>query len=207
MTLFPALRPEDPGGFPNVGTRGCFLSHLGVLRAARESGAGTILVLEDDALFLDRFVQIDRDEAQRIAGMPWDMLYFGHLCDDERDGTTGSAVATESGAEAGTRSVPGDVGVERAHAFAVRSASISRLIAYLEAMLARPPGDPAGGPMHVDGAYSWYRKEHPEVETLPTRVQWIVQRASRTDIHPAGWKERIPFIGLARRVHNFLARR
>lgn len=34
FAFFPAISPDNPGPFPNVGVRGCFLSHLGVLKRA-----------------------------------------------------------------------------------------------------------------------------------------------------------------------------
>lgn len=51
MRIFPAIRPDDAAGFPSVGTRGCFLSHLGVLRQAVEAGAQAVLICEDDLDF------------------------------------------------------------------------------------------------------------------------------------------------------------
>jgi len=32
--FFPAVRPETAQGFPWIGARGCFLSHLAVLKSA-----------------------------------------------------------------------------------------------------------------------------------------------------------------------------
>lgn len=56
VVLFPAVRPTEPGALPSIGARGCFLSHLGVLRDALKKGARQILVLEDDANFTRRMV-------------------------------------------------------------------------------------------------------------------------------------------------------
>ena len=44
VNLFPAVRPDDPGGFPTLGTRGCFLSHLGVLATAAAANVDSIIV-------------------------------------------------------------------------------------------------------------------------------------------------------------------
>jgi hypothetical protein len=71
-------------------------------------------------------------------------------------------------------------------------------VPYLEAMQARPAGDAAGGPMHVDGAYFWFRRAHPHVRAvLATRVLGY-QRPSRTDVHAPRWFDRLP--GLHRAV-------
>ena len=55
VQFFDAIQPPDDGGFPSVGARGCFLSHLEILRQARDSGWSRFLVLEDDALFTPPF--------------------------------------------------------------------------------------------------------------------------------------------------------
>src|SRR4051794_24805493 len=47
-SFFEAHRPASTGEFPSVGARGCFESHLAVLRAARSGAAETLLLLEDD---------------------------------------------------------------------------------------------------------------------------------------------------------------
>ncbi|MCI5210545.1 MAG: hypothetical protein D3910_17540 [Candidatus Electrothrix sp. ATG2] len=36
VELFPAIRPTEAAGFPSPGVRGCFLSHLSVLKKAAE---------------------------------------------------------------------------------------------------------------------------------------------------------------------------
>ena len=76
------------------------------------------------------------------------------------------------------------------HMVAIKSAVMPELIAYLEAMLGRPAGDPNGGPMHVDGAYSWYRAVHPARRTVACQPPLGYQRASRTDIHALRWFDR-----------------
>ena len=55
VRLFPAMRPARPGEFPNIGSRGCFLSHLNIVKGARAQGFGCIFILEDDADFKTKF--------------------------------------------------------------------------------------------------------------------------------------------------------
>lgn len=50
-----ACRPHDAGGFPSIGSRGCFLSHLAVLEDASAKGFERILIVEDDVDFLKDF--------------------------------------------------------------------------------------------------------------------------------------------------------
>lgn len=191
VTLFPAVRPEDPGPFPSIGARGCFLSHLGVLRAARDAGHEMILILEDDADFTQVFLQDDA-AAGRLLARDWAMAWLGH-----------GGLAVPPGAEE-SFAIPAESAFTMAHAVLVRRAAILGLVPYLETMLTRPEGDPAGGPMHVDGAYTWFRRAHPQLGARATCGQWAVQRASRTDIAATGWKEHIPFLPLLRRLRNAL---
>jgi glycosyl transferase, family 25 len=55
---------------------------------------------------------------------------------------------------------------------------------FLRQVLDRPPGHPEGGPMHVDGAYTTFRRNHPEFMTLAAIPSLGHQRASRSDIYP-----------------------
>jgi hypothetical protein len=87
---------------------------------------------------------------------------------------------------------------------------VPRVVAYLEAILGRTGGDPAGGPMHVDGAYSWFRRDNPDVVTRLVLPQLGFQRRSRTDVHDHRWHDRTPLIAqaltVARRLGNRLQR-
>jgi glycosyl transferase, family 25 len=65
------------------------------------------------------------------------------------------------------------------------------LIPHMAAIHARPLGDPLGGAMHVDGAYSWFRAAHPQCLTIGLVLSSSVQRSSRADIHALRWVDRI----------------
>jgi glycosyl transferase, family 25 len=58
--------------------------------------------------------------------------------------------------------------------------------------------------MHVDGAYSWFRRQHPEVITLLAMPELGHQRSSRTDIHDLNWYDRSivlrPLVSVLRRI-------
>lgn len=41
--------------------------------------------------------------------------------------------------------------------------------------------------MHVDGAYSWFRKDHPFLRTLLADPELGYQRPSRSDIFTGHW--------------------
>lgn len=183
VRLFAAIRPEDAAGFPTIGTRGCFLSHLGVLRQALAEGRDSVLICEDDLDFapdmLARLPALTTDLKQH----PWSLFYGGYA----------TVPDAETVARGLARAAPG-CGMIGAHFYAVRGAALADLVRYLEAILTRPPGDPAGGPMHVDGAISRFRADHPGHATLVASPPLGVQRASRTDIHDLHWFDRWPLV-------------
>lgn len=194
---FDAVRPADPGQFESIGARGCFASHLGVLRQALGANAPMILICEDDLDFAP-------DVAARLAGLmagldaqPWDIFY-------------GFGPQGHTAAGAGLAEIPADTAIRCTHMLALRHATIKALVPYLEAMMSRPAGHPEGGPMHVDGAYSWFRREHPHLRTLAAIPAIGVQRSSRTDIAPLSLKDRLPvlrnLVAQARRLRNRMRR-
>jgi len=97
-----------------------------------------------------------------------------------------------------------EMGLQQTHSMVFSKAAILALVPYLEAMLARPPGHPEGGPMHVDGAYSWFRKDHPSMACIAAQPPLAIQRASQTDIHTMTCKDRLPFIASLRRLKRLL---
>jgi len=191
-----ATRPDSAGGFPTIGTRGCFLSHLGALQVARRAGATSLLILEDD-------VAISRSEMARLPGTlaalarePWDVFY-------------GGSPATET---ASPLSVVAPVEeLLLAHFIAFSQRAIEVLVPYLEAILEREPGSPEGGPMHVDGAYSWFRAAYPGMRAFAATPHIAHQQSSRTDIHALGTSDTSavlqPFLQVARSIKNAIRNR
>jgi len=51
VVFFPAIKPTDRGEFPSIGARGCFLSHLDVLKEAKRQNLNHLLIMEDDLSF------------------------------------------------------------------------------------------------------------------------------------------------------------
>lgn len=179
VTLFAAVAPAEAGGFRSVGARGCFLSHLGVLRAAQGAGHRRILVLEDDCDFVARIdallpVALDIHDAGRFG------IFYG-----------GYRMAVPPIDAPVTRADPRDV-IGLTHMMGFDRETIARAIPYMELMLTRPAGSPDGGPMDVDGAYGWFRAAHPEIATGLAVPQLGVQRPSPTDISPLGALDRLP---------------
>lgn len=74
-TLIPVNWPESSGAY------GCLQSHLSVVQQARAQGRESVLIIEDDVLFDERFHEKFRE---RVRNLPenWDMLFFGCLHHD-----------------------------------------------------------------------------------------------------------------------------
>lgn len=190
VTLFPAVRPEDAGPFPSLGARGCFMSHLGVLADAEARGARAIAILEDDAAFAPDFAARAPAMLDALARCEWGVFYGGH-----------HGFETDA---AGLVAVPPAQGVGTTHFICLNRPAIGPARRYLEAMLTRPRGAPEGGPMHVDGAYGWFRRDNPGFATFAAAPPLAVQRSSRSDVEGARWFDRAPMLreaaALARRV-------
>jgi hypothetical protein len=182
VSLFPALRPDSPGDFPSIGARGCFGSHLGALKAAAAEGCERILILEDDLDFSPAGLAAIETALRALQDQPWGMFYGGYRLD--------RALPLDAPIQ---QVAPTDV-IGTTHFVGLSAPWIGIAAEYLEAMLGRPAGDPRGGPMHVDGAYSWLRAAHPELRTWVATPQLGDQRPSRTDIHDLRWYDRWPVV-------------
>ena len=193
VRIFDAVRPDAPDEFPSIGARGCFLSHLGILRAAVATGQDQILICEDDLDFTPNCLAQLPSLMASLKTDDWSIFYGGY-----GETPLGKTTAPD------LLRLNSDQGVSCTHFYAIRGSAIADLKNYLEAMLERPSGDPQGGPMHYDGALSWFRKEHPHHITLAAVPPIGVQRASRTDIHALRWFDRWPIVrslaGLLRRA-------
>lgn len=184
------VRPDTTGGFPSIGARGCFLSHLKVLRQARTDGVRRLLVLEDDVTFTAEM------EAASALGTAlwcdtWHLAYPGH---------------TQAAQPGPLRWVRSDAPLVCAHSYAVHHSALDELIGYLQDCLVRQPGDPQGGPMHYDGALTMLRRQRPNLVTLLATRSLAGQRSSRSDIIGPSWLDRLPGAAGLRHVKNGLRR-
>jgi len=190
LRYFDAIRFDGAGDFPTIGARGCFESHLLVLEDCARLNQPA-LVLEDDIKFeMDRWAALPSLPGL-IASQSWDMLYFGY----------GNAIP---GTEQPLRPWYGPV--MTTHAYAVKPEAARRIVSYLQACKRRPPGDPVGGPMHVDGAFTMFRAQNPDFRTLVAAPQLITQFSSRSDLGTEKWWDRSrllqPFIERLRRARS-----
>lgn len=200
VAFHPASRFADAGAFDSIGARGCFSSHLSLLRDAIASGVESVLVLEDDVRFSSPLAAAETMD--QLADVRWSIFYGGY------NATYAPKAASYDGL---LGRIGPEEGFQGTHCVGFRREAIRSLVPYLTAMLARPAGDPAGGPMHVDGAYSWFRGEHPTIETWFAHPMLADQRPSRSDIHAPRMLERLPFVAplldVARAVKHRLGRR
>lgn len=177
VQFYPAVRPTDPGDFGSLGEKGCFLSHLGALKDAVKRRHRSILILEDDVDWtraaLARNARLDA-----LRDTDWGFLHGGR----GHDQAAGDGVILLERLDPERELLLG-------HFIGLRGAVVGQMVDYLEAMLQRPKGSPEGGPMHVDGAYSWFRRSHPEVASYVCTPSVAQQRSSRSDISvPTGWR-------------------
>lgn len=196
VVFFPAIKPDDRGDFPNLGARGCFLSHLAVLKEAQRENLNNVLIMEDDLLFTRFLIQQQDEAVNELQQLNWDIAYPGH----------------------GESLPPGTEGIFQkysqplvlAHFVAFNRKAIAQVVDFLEIVLSRPAGHPDGGPMHVDGAYSTFRMQHPDLVTLIANPSLGIQRSSPSSIAGYKWFETAPvlaqLLGAARSVKNWQKR-
>lgn len=177
VEFFDAIRGEDPGGFPCAGAHGCFRSHLGAIERAIERDLNSVLILEDDVAFLPPLRALQPTITRTLAEIPWDLAFLGHC-----NPVTGSEYTLE----------PTTDPVRGAHCYGVHRRSMVDLRDFLRSVLTRPPGHPAGGPMHYDGALYTFHRFAPERIFLMSRPSLALQSASRSDIAGGRWFDDVP---------------
>ncbi|WP_378733952.1 hypothetical protein [Nocardia brasiliensis] len=76
---------------PQRYTIGCALSHRRAIAAARENGLESILVFEDDAVFLQGAIWVLRHSVAELMTLPWKLFYLGGFYSDQKNphGTDG----------------------------------------------------------------------------------------------------------------------
>jgi glycosyl transferase, family 25 len=181
-----AIQPSDQGAFPSVGARGCFLSHLSVLKNA--IGKGHLIILEDDVNFVSDFGVLWATALTELEKKRWSICYLGHLYERLPEGLNFLQPSKP---------------VQCSHFMFFHGGIIRTIVDKLEVMLNRPAGHPDGGPMHVDGAYTTIRAQNPDIITYACSPILGYQRPSRTDVGRQKWFDRIenlrPAVSMLRR--------
>ncbi len=63
-----------------IGTLGCLLSHIEVIKIAKSRGYPHVLILEDDAMFVSYAAKVIRRIAPFIKNDDWGMVFLGGKC-------------------------------------------------------------------------------------------------------------------------------
>ena len=175
VSFFPALRPEGARGFPSLGARGCFESHLAIVRQALADSTDRLLILEDDLDFFPNLGSRGDVVRDALAANPWDIFYGTPILEADQD----QLVVSD---EHGLVELASDMSVQTTSCGAFGRNALILLEPFLTSMLGRPAGSPDYGPMHVDGAYSVFRRAFPHLRTFVCKPAIGFQRASRSDI-------------------------
>jgi glycosyl transferase family 25 len=189
--FFSAIRPDSAAGFPSVGARGCFLSHLSVLKIAQKLGVQRAIILEDDVNFVPDFRERWISSISALVRQEWSVFYPGHVLERLPEGVS---------------RLPPTTAVRCTHFMVINRIALSALIHGLETILSRPAGHILGGPMHVDGAYSTIRRQDHSLATFVYSPALGYQRPSRTDVGDLQWFDRVsvltPIVNFARKLKS-----
>jgi hypothetical protein len=165
-----AIRPGEEGPFPSSGARGCFLSHIEVLKQGEGSN---IVLMEDDLNFLPGAPELWADAIETLPA-DWSMFYPAH--------------------DIGNGRLDPGTGVSCTHMVVFNSSIVSRIRRELETIMSRPKGHQLGGPMHIDGAYSTIRAQNPDIRTYVLSPPLGYQRSSRSDIADLRFFDSLPIL-------------
>jgi hypothetical protein len=186
LEIFAAIKPAEAGEFPSIGALGCVLSHLAILKTAQKRQLANVLIMEDDVGFSPYFIKHQAEILEQVAQQQWDFLYLGHVRPSHRP-----VNPEQSPVE--WQPQPGTVPLSTTHCVAIKGAMFAPLIDLIDQAITRPLGHPQGGPMNIDGLYSTFREQHPEVITLIAQPCLALQCSSPSDL--AGvkwWFDRLP---------------
>lgn len=194
-SFFKAVTVENAAGFPSKGARGCFLSHLNILKSAIDAGQESQLIIEDDICFIKDISAIQVKIIEQLNEMDWDIVYLGHTLASKNE----------------HRFIKVTTKMQESHCYAVNRKCLTRLFNYLECILTREPGHSDGGPMHYDGALNMFIARNPDLKVYYYAKNLAYQRPSATDIHEGAKLEKVvvikPIIRLYRKLKNLAQQR
>ncbi len=190
--FFPAIKPDESKGFPNIGTRGCFLSHLSIIESSIKAGIDNVLIIEDDIYFSRKINEYTKDALDSLKNLDWDIVYFGHPLGDASPPPVWKQL---------------DQPMMMSHFYALNAKTFKKLASFLKTLESRPLGDPEGGPMHYDGALNFYREKHPEVKAYYFSKNLGWQRPSKTDIHENSFLDRYRLLNPITKIVRKLKKR
>lgn len=182
VEIFPAVRPDSAEKFPSISIRGCFLSHLAILKQAKHEGLTNVLVMEDDLTISKKFVPNQETLVEQLAQSDWGFVYLGHTADVSKN------------APVKLQPFAAKEWMRTTHFYGVNGTIFDRLIDFLEELQHRPADHPQGGATYPDWAYSYFRAQNPDVLTLIAAPNLGWQRSSRSDLHGTAWYDTTPIV-------------
>ena len=171
--LYPARIFGDSAGFPTIGARGCFDSHLQCLKRAIASGKRHALILEDDIAITSSLPSLSSSILAQLEINRWDFVYLGHEL-------TGDIARAGSKTKSVNLIPSQQAEILTTHFYAINGRILNRLISYLEQISAF--GDDHSHAMPIDGAYNIFRRQNSDVRMLLADPKLGWQRPSRSDI-------------------------
>lgn len=190
--FFPAIRPKELGEWPSIGAKGCFMSHLEVLKQARARNYRDILVLEDDCELASCWQKHYQELLQWKTQAKWDIAFLGNYLN------------LPASASLEMVKVPKE-GMRTTHFLCFNSCVFDRLINFLENVTLRKRGHTEGGPQHFDGALNMFVWQNPDINAYAANPSLATQRSSKSDVTPS-LLDRLPvvkhLVGYLRKLKN-----
>lgn len=195
IEFFPAVKPNDCRQFPSKGALGCYLSHLSILKKAREDNLANVLMIEDDLAISRRFKHISHELSECLEQIEWDLIFLGFfpyhgLALKDYYESESSTVCAAQRFTLKTASIP----TQGTHFYVVNQRIYDQLIAFLDNLLEERLNrvsfeeDKELGKLdgaHLDTAYFLFRKQHPDIKSFIMCPNLGWQRNSRSDINNA----------------------
>jgi glycosyl transferase, family 25 len=180
VQFYTAVRPSDKGRFQDIGTRGCFNSHRGVLELARKHQLRNVLIFEDDVSFRNVDAALQKQMISKLSCEDWDAVFFGYSKPSDKY-LRGPLVQW-----------PNDI--LGAHFYGVNGSFVPAMLQYMNECELRPRDHPEGGPMPADGMYNHVRYVNPNINLFVSVPNLAHQRSSRTDISQIHILDRMPLL-------------
>ncbi len=174
VEVFSAIRPEEPAGFPDIGWRGCFLSHLGVIKQAKKDKLNNVLIMEDDLLISRRFIKSQHKLLEQLSTEEWGFVYFGHVVATPRSRSVELINYSDT--------------LITTHCYGVNASVFDRLIDYLEDYASQVAQQRPEVDIGVDSVISLFRKQNKDIVTLIASPSICVQSDSTSDLAGHGPK-------------------
>ena len=197
VEIFRGIRPEGSGVFPNAGVRGCFLSHLTILKQAQKDNLKNVLIMEDDLTIGDLFIKREETITEKLDTQDWGVVFLGHNL----------MLGHIEGFEFKSHSGP----MITTHWYGVSRKTLGPLVAFLGQWEKRPDLWQVHKSAQIDGALSVFRQRQPGCLTLVSNPCLGWQRNSRSDVQAIALFDKIPlvrdFVTAVRITKNVLKRK